>query len=365
VDQPSYQGIEVERLLLDTRNPRLPETLVGADRTEVLDYLVANGVLEELAQSFIDNGYFRHEPMIATPEAGSDRFVVLEGNRRLATLQILLNVGTGAEVDYAFTLDPRPTVEQLNRIRVIPCFVVDSPEAVHAFLGFRHIGGLKMWSPEAKARFILTEVERTLAQNPSDPNVFRTVGRRVGSNAQGVRNQYVAIKILLHARDEFGISTTWLQRHRFGVWTRMMNSGDLRRYIGFGTPRTYQGVVEALNDTNEARLAEVIDDLSERDGRKAVVADSRDVTVYAQVLVNTTARQVLRETGDLRVARQVVERAGLSERLETVIRSVRVILDQVQEFGGPPDVLDAVDRLSKMVRSLSAAAHELIADDEH
>ena len=42
--------------------PRLPERLHGGSQSEILDFLHRQGALEELAQSYLDNGFFVHEP---------------------------------------------------------------------------------------------------------------------------------------------------------------------------------------------------------------------------------------------------------------------------------------------------------------
>ena len=72
-------------------NPRLPAQLQGADQVTLLRYLSDNGVLDELIQSFADNGFFTHEPLIGF--RGGDRGItILEGNRRLAALMVLLGL---------------------------------------------------------------------------------------------------------------------------------------------------------------------------------------------------------------------------------------------------------------------------------
>ena len=81
-----------------------------------------------------------------------------------------------------------------------------------------------------KGRYVLTEVQKLVESGAEDP--FRELGRRAGSNAAGIRNSYLAIRILLHARDEFGVDVDHLQDHRFGIWLRCMNSADVRAYIG-------------------------------------------------------------------------------------------------------------------------------------
>ena len=225
--------ISVQKLRLDPENPRLPEHLHGADQEELLKYLHANAALGELATSFVDNGFFVHEPLIVSQPDETGTHSVLEGNRRLAALTILLQLDVAETLGLAFSLDPQPTPEQISELRGAPCFVVEHPEDVHRFLGFRHIGGIKTWSAEAKARYLLAEVRRAHEQNP-EKNPFTAVGRAVGSNAQGVRNPYIAMSILIRGREQFGIDiSSDSASYRFGVWNRAMNSPDLRNYIGF------------------------------------------------------------------------------------------------------------------------------------
>src|SRR5262249_7736539 len=80
----------VDILSLDPQNPRLPEDLQGAAESKILRHLAENDALEEIAQSYVDNGFFPHEPIIILDKPERDgRHLVLEGNRRLAALKIL------------------------------------------------------------------------------------------------------------------------------------------------------------------------------------------------------------------------------------------------------------------------------------
>ena len=68
--QPPLSGVQhlpVGNLLLDGDDPRLPERLRGGSQSEHLNFLREQGVLEELAQSCLDNGFFQHEPLIVLP----------------------------------------------------------------------------------------------------------------------------------------------------------------------------------------------------------------------------------------------------------------------------------------------------------
>ena len=200
--------VDITQLWLDELNPRLPEELRHATQSAILSYLFTNADLDELARSMVDNGFFVHEPLIVTARpTPSGSYDVIEGNRRLAALHILLQlpVAVESELSFPFLEEEGVAVENLESLRTIPCYVIADRDDVHRFLGFRHIGGIKTWSAEAKARYLLREVERLAGEVDESAyrSIFTLVGRRVGSNAQGVRNPYIAIKILLYGRDEF------------------------------------------------------------------------------------------------------------------------------------------------------------------
>lgn len=348
---PGMQRIPAGNLLLDSDNPRLPERLHGGSQSEILDFLHEQGVLEELAQSCLDNGFFQHEPLLVVRTDGEEDYTVVEGNRRLAALKILQGYPEAEDIRFV-GIDPSP--EQLEQLKEIPCFLISSRDDIHAYIGFRHIGGLKTWPPEAKARYLLAEVRKLVADDIADP--FRELARRVGSNAQGVRNPYLAIRILLHAREEFGLNVTYVQDRRFGVWLRCMNSADIRTYIGLGKARTYREIEEALRGIRRDRLAEVLGDLEGNGGpSRALLGDSRDVTPYGRVLTNDRARATLRKTRDLSLAKQVVEELGLGPRAWRLVESVKLFVDalhRVEPEDIPSDLLEATEELLRVSRSI-------------
>jgi len=338
-------------LLLDPDNPRLPEHLRGGSQPKILEYLYENGVLDELARSYLNNGFFQHEHLIVTAENGS--FIALEGNRRLAAVKILLEDGDAKEADLSFALG-EPTADIRATLLELPVFVVKDRDEVRKYLGFRHIGGIKTWSAEAKARYLADEVESV----KDEDNPFLEVARRVGSNVQGVRHAYIAISILRYARDEFGLETSTIQHRRFGVWVRAMNSPDLRTYIGLGDPRSYQEVRDELENLDKAKLSEVLGDLVPAKGRKKpLVADSRDVTVYAQALQIDEARRALRDYDDFELARQVVEEAGLVERLSNLRQAIELAMSEVTRARDLDEaVVEAARDLAQVADALKAVA---------
>jgi hypothetical protein len=87
-----YERIPVENLMFDARNPRLAEYGLTPDATQfqVLQTLWKYMAIQEIAMSIAHNGYFNHEPLFVENAPGR-KFVVIEGNRRLAAVNLLLS----------------------------------------------------------------------------------------------------------------------------------------------------------------------------------------------------------------------------------------------------------------------------------
>ncbi len=348
---------DVDLLDLDSANPRLPEDLVGKGQGSILKYLYDNLVLDELAQSFVDNGYFMHEPLIIMPHG--KRFTVLEGNRRLAALMILHE---RPEAD-GISFDLEVPKGALARLKTVPCYQVKSRPEVYRFLGYRHIGGIKTWGAEAKARYLTREVDETVQAGSKSP--FREVGRRVGSNAPGVRNSYVALAILRHARDEFDVNVRVLQNERFGVWLRALNSPDIRSHIGFEDVRDYQEIKRALRKLDEGHLKRVLEDLTPPgESKKALVEDSRQITDYGRILANSKAAKLLERYKNFSLAKQVIDEADLPRRLERIKRDCEIALQEVQTAKPSEEILNAAQDLLAIVRTIVGAAKEIRAEAE-
>ena len=80
----------VADLAFDIRNPRLVEFGLGssASDSEVAQVLWDEMDVREVLLSIAASGYFHHEPLIVAREDGKN--VVIEGNRRLAAVKVLL-----------------------------------------------------------------------------------------------------------------------------------------------------------------------------------------------------------------------------------------------------------------------------------
>lgn len=81
--------VPVERLRLDRANPRLDGEVAEASDERIIARLYRSAELDELLQSISANGYLDIEPLVVMRDGDDDGLIVLEGNRRLATLRLL------------------------------------------------------------------------------------------------------------------------------------------------------------------------------------------------------------------------------------------------------------------------------------
>jgi hypothetical protein len=199
------RGIEyksVSDLLLDNKNPRLPPDAVNKNQKELLE-LMENGFdLLPIGQSMSDNGYFIEEPLIVIPKEGEDKFIVVEGNRRLAALKLLTSPQIRARSPNKDTWKELAEAAKYL-LTEVPVIVHQSRDELVAILGFRHIAGIMKWDPLSKARFIHALVERKGKEAD-----FKDISRQLGSKSTTIRDNYATYNIYRQARDDFEIDTS-------------------------------------------------------------------------------------------------------------------------------------------------------------
>jgi hypothetical protein len=106
--------------------------------------------VEEVAMSIAYSGYFEHEPLFVE-ENGDGKYVVIEGNRRLAAVKLLVDAGLRQKVK-ATRL---PTIDgaAIEKLKALPVIVTTREESWR-YLGFKHVNGPATWGSYAKAQYI-------------------------------------------------------------------------------------------------------------------------------------------------------------------------------------------------------------------
>lgn len=152
----------IDQLLLDSKNPRIGS---ASNQRDALQKIIDDQEekLAELAQDIADEGMSPIERVLVLREKSADgRFVVVEGNRRIAALKILANPTVLGGLTIKDALQRR--LETISKdfkkhdIEPISCFEVTSREVANKWIYLRHTGenqgrGVVGWSGLAAARF--------------------------------------------------------------------------------------------------------------------------------------------------------------------------------------------------------------------
>ena len=147
--QGMLEDIEVENLFFDENNPRLGSH-EARTQDAILDLLVREMSVDEVALSIAENGFYSAERLmvIGRGSRAETEYTVVEGNRRLAAVQLLLDAGKRRRT--RSTDLPEISEARRNELQRLPVSIFDSREQIWPFLGFKHVNGPKEWDAFAK-----------------------------------------------------------------------------------------------------------------------------------------------------------------------------------------------------------------------
>lgn len=349
--------VPVSALKLDRENPRLAEGADVSSQAALMSLFYDNYVLEELASSYVANGFFPSEHLLVLKDENGPGGIVLEGNRRLAALKFLLHDDDASEAGLPeYQTDEKFTAADRKALGEVPVLYVDSRDEIWAYLGFRHISGPKEWSPAAKARYVSMRIDEVAKTDPE--HCFKIVGKEIGSNAGGARNMYIQYAVLRAARDEHDLykEATYISDKRFGVWERLLHNTNIYDYIGLALGRKDYGQINsAVENLNGENLALLIRDMVPDSSGATLLNDSRLATSYATIIQNPTATKLLRETGDYESALLITQGSSVNVRLRKVAASLDLIEgDLDNDTPVDEETMDLVRRITKKLVGIKA-----------
>ncbi|MBM4033685.1 MAG: hypothetical protein FJ291_18155 [Planctomycetes bacterium] len=346
------QYAELDELRLDPKNPRLGRGNSGDDVTQerVLE-LMSSWTLEELAVSFLESGFWPQEALVVVNEElyGAPHLVVVEGNRRLAALIYLRDAISGRAASRKWAELAASAPAQTSLLTEIPYLRADSRQELQAFLGFRHVTGIKEWNPAEKAEYIAKLIEE---QNMT----YQQVMRKIGSKTPTVRQNYISYRLLLQMEDQEGISIQNVE-DKFSVLFLSLRTSGVQKYLQ----------IDIRAEPKEARLPVPQDRLEGlknfalwlfgSEERPPLFTDSRLVDDFGVILDSPDAVAYL-ERAD-RPSFEVAFRMAGGDEPE-LVRLVDKAADNVELALSRAHLHRDSERLQSAVKRLSADARQLL-----
>ena len=355
--------IEISRLLLDAENHRFGRHFVNKRPSqEDIRKKMEDWTLDELAISFIENGFWPQEALIVLD--GDERLIVLEGNRRLAALQMLHEAVRGDPVSPKWrTIADSAAPEMVSKLHFVPCIKVGSRRDVQAYLGFRHVTGIKQWAPAEKAAFITYLIEEEDLE-------YEEVMRRIGSKTPTVSRQYIAYCMLRQiAEGGSGVPMKKLE-NRFSVMYLSLRSPGTQEYLKIDIGAKPVKGFRPVPATNSRALEYYAHWLFGTDEQDPLFRDSRQTDKFGEILGSEEAVAYLKTTTHpvFEVAARLAgtEESELVRHVEKAAYEVEEALRVAHQHKGSHRLEKAVERLGGDVMrllELFPALHERVVNE--
>ena len=288
--------LPVSELAFDVNNPRLAEFDTGDDESELIKVLWEAMDVQELVLSVAASGYFPHEPVIVAEEGG--RNIVIEGNRLLAAVKLLLQPALGSDLDATIPKITRARRESLGKIPAL----LSTRKAAWRYLGFKHVNGPAKWGSYAKAQYI-ADVHRKYGV-PLDE-----IAHQIGDTHNTVRRLYRGLMVIEQAErvGAFDRDDRWRGHFAFShLYTGLQSRHGISEFIGLRP---------AADEEEEPVPPQKIDQLREllvwmygsRRDRKAPVIQSQNphLRQLDAVVGDMEALAALRRGAELSIAYEI------------------------------------------------------------
>lgn len=267
-DQPQASDIkEIEispdKLILDPNNPRFltqHEEKIAIEDCHNQDIIrlthkrmmspETNFKIDELESSILSNGYRPVDRIFVREIPGTDKYLVVEGNRRVTAIREIHDKGCPPELK-----------EELNSIKVAVITGNLSEDElktkITTILGIRHHGSLMKWTPFAQARNIYihyNEIQGNGADFEWDDSIGDEVASALSINIDDVKKRIRVYRVMEQLndslKDKFEAGAKINQRY-YSVIAEVINStrSGLKDYISFTNEQEFK-----LSDEAIARL---------------------------------------------------------------------------------------------------------------
>lgn len=331
-ESPTFEYLSLADLRFDRANPRFPTSIDGGDLGTVLKFMLQDAGLVDLMRSIAKQGFFPGEPLLVSPGPdGNDKWVVVEGNRRLAACTLLANP------ELAPT--KRQVVERVSEESIlgkdaqVPCLKFESRESILEHLGYRHVTGIKEWGPLEKARFLRQQYD---SENGDIEERLRSTARSIGSRSDYVGRLLTAHKLysVLEKNEFFEMEDISESNINFSLISSVLAYKSITNYLGLSGSQDLNA--DNLNVSRWEFLSRFIFE-SDDDGNTRL-GESRNIRMLADALDSERARRALEERSvTLRQAQQFLGGSGDAFRslVEQANQNLQEARQEVSET--PPD----------------------------
>ncbi len=322
---PEIVPIKIDDLLFDYQNPRLSEFGINSKTTqdEMLVKLWDVMGAEEIYYSIAASGFFQHEPLIVVKNPKGNKYIVIEGNRRLAAIKAIKTPNFIEEHGSADLPSITPAVKA--SLNTIPC-LEKSREDAWRFIGFKHVNGPLKWGGYAKARFI--------AQVKNDYGLsIGEIAKQIGDTTKIASKLYQAFMVVEQAEKAkiFDRDDVPSDRLYFSHLYNGLNHTNIQEFIGL--KKFNEDEKELVPEGKIKELGELLTWMFGSEKNKAnplIVSQNPDLKYLSKALSNSESIAALRANQPLFVAYELSRPD--EDKFEESLNEAKRALYDVQKY---------------------------------
>jgi hypothetical protein len=356
---PNVQLAPFGNLFLDNANPRLAElNLSIREQDRILLWLWKNKAVSELVDSMLAGGYWRHEELFVSKEGG--KLVVIEGNRRLAAVKLLMEPETRARLN--IKADWNPSSEVIESLRELP--IIIRPRAdIWGYVGFKHLNGPQPWDSIAKAQYI-----HRVHTNFHIP--LEQIANTLGDRNDTVVRMYRGYLVLKQSMDEGLFDPENRMKPKFAfshLWTALTYK-SVQEFLGVTQDQLLKG--QLVPKKNRQKLSELMlwlygNKLDEIEPK--VRSQNPHLREMAEVLESARGLQFLRSGQPLGVALEAAR--GDARLFQDAISKAEAELRSASRFvatgfSGERELLATAANIEKLAKTLASTMRRQMPEDE-
>jgi hypothetical protein len=360
--KPKIIRVNSENLQLDKQNPRLPESVQNSGLNKIWEHMKNSYDLDELALSMVENGYFEAEPMVAIPkdvefsdkesesfdkfrENEDSKYIVVEGNRRLSTIQGLLNSKLKYEVPDSF----------LEEVKELPILLYPNRSDVLAFLGVHHLLGVRKWNVYERAKFIVSLKRK---KHMSIDSIQKAIGDRKNS-ARKIYVCYRLIELLSEYDDSINLKDA---KERFSFLQLATGQTAIRKFIGLSSWVDIDNVEQPISEDKLEDLKFLFTCMFDNGSTRALIKESREITnKLSKILNDDAAIEILRRTLSIDIAFNMIggELIGMNKLSDQAKRNLEEVNGKLSGMDIEKDVLahkegEMLEEIAKAMVNISS-----------
>lgn len=277
--------VPVTKLRLDPDNPRLATSVKRPTQAELIAELLRHEDVMTLVKDISKLGYFPNELLVAVKEQSS--IIVIEGNRRLAALKLLLNPD----------LAPADEIKKVrahadrnhHRVEKATVLIAPSRAAAVALIVARHKGeSVKKWTTAMQARYLRSRADEGLSIDDiaEETGIDRP---EVVSFLRYSKLYDVVRSLALPAEVQSIVSDP--RTFNFTTLTRVMDYVSVQSFLGIKHDEKFGFVVTGNGDRFQQMLGRIVSDVATGDITSRTHNTGADVAAYLRTIERTYVKE--------------------------------------------------------------------------